>query len=76
MPDVTTKLLSISLGGKYKFDKVSAVQVGYTFQRLRNDDWIYYNNVPGVLPANGVPSYQTAPVYSLQAISAAYIFTF
>jgi len=76
MPDVTSKIVTLSVSGIYTLDKSSSVRIGYTFQRLTYDDWFYYNTLAGVVPAGSLPSMQQVPVYKIHAIGAAYMYSF
>jgi hypothetical protein len=76
MPDVTSKIITLSVSGKYALDKSSAIRVGYTYQNLKYDDWMYANNTAGVSAAGSLPSNQTAPTYTVHAVGVAYIYTF
>lgn len=76
MPDVITKTVTLSFAGKYTIDKTSAVRLNYTFQHLSYDDWLYYNNTPGVSPSASLPSMIQAPNYNIHSAGVAYIYTF
>jgi len=77
MPTVSTDLFTLKLAGHYKLDKVSAVKVGYTYNRLKYTDWAYDDRsiigggLSGVLPSN-----ETAPNYTVNTVSAAYVYSF
>jgi hypothetical protein len=76
MPDVTSKIITLSVSGKYTVDKSSAVRMGYTYQRLTYDDWFYYNTVAGVVPSGSMPTMEKVPTYTIHAVGAAYMLTF
>lgn len=76
MPDVVSQIITLSVSGKYALNKSSAVRVGYTYQRLKLDDWMYYNTTAGVVPSGSVPSNMKSPTYEMHALGAAYIYSF
>jgi hypothetical protein len=76
MPAVTSKIITLSLVGKYTLDKASAVRLGYTYQRLSYDDWMFYNTLAGVAPAGSLPSMQQSPTYTVHAVGVQYLYSF
>ncbi len=76
MPDVTSKVITLNIGGKYALDKASAVRFGYTYQNMKSSDWLYANRAPGTGWSGLLPSFETSPNYTVQTVSAAYIYSF
>jgi MtrB/PioB family decaheme-associated outer membrane protein len=76
MPAVTSKIITLSLVGKYTLDKASAIRLGYTYQRLSYDDWMFYNTLAGIAPAGSLPSMQQSPTYTVHAVGAQYLYSF
>ena len=76
MPDVSTKVITLNLSGKYALDKVSAIRLGYTYQNMKSDDWLYANRAPGSGWSGLLPSYETSPNYTVHSLSAVYIYSF
>ena len=75
-PDITSEMLRIKLGGSYQVDKASKVNVGYMFQKLTSTDY-YYNALQyGYTPTSVMPSNQQAPSYSVNVVSASYVYSF
>jgi len=72
MPDITNKIISLTVKGKYNLDKVSAVRFGYTYQNLKSDDWYYNNLSTGSTASTQLPNNDKAPTYTVHVVSAAY----
>lgn len=76
LPEVTTSIIRFKLDGEYKLDKVSSIRLGYLFQRVMNNDYIYniyqYANTPNSV----MPTDQLAPRYTVNVLSASYMYSF
>jgi hypothetical protein len=76
LPDVKNTLTQFKLIGTYEVDKASKVALGYLFQRLHSTDY-YYNGLQyGTSPTGLMPTNQKSGSYSLNAVSASYIYSF
>ncbi|MCX7165293.1 MAG: MtrB/PioB family decaheme-associated outer membrane protein [Rhodocyclales bacterium] len=76
LPEVKTSILTFKLEGDYKLDKASQIRLGYLFKRVMNNDYVY-NIYQQSLTANAVmPTDQVAPRYSVNVLSASYIYSF
>lgn len=75
LPEVKTNVVEFRINGKYAIDKVSAVRIGYSYQRMKTNDYAYdgmqFGTLTGVLPTN-----EQSPSYTVHSIGAAYIYTF
>ena len=76
LPDVKTEVLTLKLNGKYTVDKHSAFRAGYTYQRMTSNNWFYEALQAGNTPTGVMPTNEKAPTYRVQAIGAAYIYSF
>jgi MtrB/PioB family decaheme-associated outer membrane protein len=75
LPTVTTDTVQLTVKGKYTIDKTSAVQVGYTYARMKASDYAYDGmNLAGL--SGVLPSMEQAPNYTVHVIGAAYIYSF
>jgi len=76
LPDVKTEVLTLKLNGKYTVDKHSAFRAGYMYQRMTSSNWFYETLQAGSTPTGVMPTNEKAPVYKVQSIGAAYIYSF
>ena len=76
LPDISSELLQLKFSGIYKIDKVSKVKLGYMFQRLLSSDYFYNAYQYGSTPATLLPTNQQAPSYSVNVVSATYMYSF
>ena len=76
LPDIRNEMLQLKLVGTYKIDKVSKVRLGYLFQRLNVDDYLYNTYQYGSTPATVLPTNQQAPSYSVNVVSVSYAYSF
>lgn len=76
LPDVKNRMTQIKLSGNYKVNKNSKVNLGYIFQHLVSNDY-YYNALQlGQTPTGLMPTNQQPGSYSVNMVSATYIYTF
>lgn len=75
-PDIKSELIQFKLAGDYKLDKASAVRVGYLYQNLKSTDYYYNAYQMGYTPTSLMPTNQQAPSYSVNVITASYLYTF
>jgi len=76
LPTVSSNLLSVSMRGIYALDKQSSVGLMYRYQHLKSSDYAYdsmqtTNTIGNILPTNQQP-----PSYSVQVVSASYMYRF
>ena len=76
LPDVKAEVLTLKLSGKYTVDKHSAFRGGYMYQRMTSSNWFYEALQAGSTPTGVMPTNEKAPVYKVQSIGAAYIYSF
>lgn len=76
LPDIRSELFSLRFTGVYQVAKNGKVSAGYLYQRLRADDFYYNGLQTGFTPTSVLPTNQTAPSYSVNAVFASYIYTF
>ena len=76
LPDIKNTMVQLKLGGTYKVDKASSVRVGYMYQHLTSSDYFYTALQYGGTPTTMLPTNQQAPSYSVNVISASYLYTF
>lgn len=75
-PDVKSTLLSFKLEGNYQLDKTSRVRLGYLYQNLKSNDYVYNIYQMGFTPTSVMPSNQQAAHYSVNMLMATYIYSF
>ena len=76
MPDIKNTMVQLKLGGSYKVDKASSVRVGYMYQHLKSIDYYYTALQYGATPTTMLPTNQQAPSYSVNLITASYVYNF
>ena len=76
VPSVKNTMLQFKLVGTYEVDKASKVSVGYLFQRLESNDYYYNTLQTGFTPTSVMPTNQQTGSYSVNVVSASYIYTF
>lgn len=75
-PDVKNDMVQFKLVGTYKIDKSSKVALGYMFQRLKSTDYFYNGYQYGYTPTAVMPDNQQPGSYSVNVVSASYIYSF
>jgi len=75
LPQVVTDTFDISLTAQYAIDKASSIRALYSYMRMNSRDYAYQGMQPGGLTAV-LPTYETAPVYSVHAVGLAYTYSF
>ena len=75
-PDIKSDITQLRLSGTYHANKAADVIMGYTFQRLKSDDYYYNAYQYGFTPTSLLPTNQQAPSYSVNLIYAAYRYKF
>jgi hypothetical protein len=75
LPDAKTRMLELRFGGKYRIDDSHTVRLGYMFQRLTSNDWIYDGMQPGGL-AGVLPWFEQSPSYKVHTFSLSFIYAF
>ncbi len=76
LPDIKSELLQFKLVGTYTVDKVSKIKVGYLFQHLISNDYLYNTYQYGSTPTTLLPTNQQAPSYSTNVVSVSFVHTF
>jgi MtrB/PioB family decaheme-associated outer membrane protein len=75
-PEIYSKTLRFKLVGNYQLDKQSKIALGYLFQKLTSNDYFYNIYQYGFSASTMIPTNQTSPNYSVNVVSATYIYTF
>jgi MtrB/PioB family decaheme-associated outer membrane protein len=75
-PDIKSNIAQLRLVGAYQIDKVSQVNVGYAYQRLRSNDYYYNAYQLGFTPTSVLNTNQTAPNYAVNVLFASYKYSF
>ncbi len=75
-PDIKSELVQFKLAGDYKLDKVSTIKLGYIYQKLKSTDYYYNAYQMGYTPTSLMPTNQQAPSYSVNVITASYLYIF
>jgi hypothetical protein len=76
LPDIKNTLVQLKLVGNYKVDKASRVMLGYVYQHLNSVDYFYNTYQYGSTPSSMLPTNQQPPSYSVNVITASYLYTF
>ena len=76
LPEVNNHVIQLKLSGKYKLDKKSRIAFGYMYQHMKSTDYYYNGLQAGSTPAALMPTYQQAPSYTVNVVSASYIYNF
>lgn len=76
LPDVKNKMLRVKITGVYQINNASKVALGYLFQKRENNDYYYSAYQTGSTDVTVLPTNQQAPNYSVNVITATYIYTF
>ncbi len=76
LPEVKNAMVQLKLGSKYALDKASSVRVSYIYQHLASNDYFYNAYQYGSTPSTLLPTNQQTPSYSVNVISASYLYSF
>ncbi|MCX7187322.1 MAG: MtrB/PioB family decaheme-associated outer membrane protein [Methylophilales bacterium] len=76
LPDIKNRITQLKLSGDYKVNKNGRVAVGYIYKHLTSNDY-YFNALQyGFTPNGLMPTNQQSGSYSVNVVSATYIYTF
>jgi MtrB/PioB family decaheme-associated outer membrane protein len=75
-PDIKNKLLSFNVTGKYQIDKSNRVTLGYMFQKLDSNDYLYNIYQTGYVGTGNLPTNEQLPSYAVSIVTATYTYTF
>ena len=75
-PTIKSELTTLKLTGIYQVDKSSKVAVRYMYQKLKSDDYNYQTTQYGYTPLRGLPANLQEPNYSVNVVTASYIYNF
>lgn len=75
-PDIKNEMLRLKLTGIYQVNKASKVALGYLYQKLNTNDYYYNAYQYGYTGTGVLPTNEQAPSYSVNVVSATYIYTF
>ena len=76
LPDIKNEMLRLRITGIYQINRASKVALSYRFQKLKSDDYYYSAYQMGYTDVMVIPTNQQAPNYSVNLITASYIYTF
>jgi MtrB/PioB family decaheme-associated outer membrane protein len=76
LPDINSEMIQFKLTGSYQVSKPGKIVAGYTYQRLKSDDYFYNAYQYGYTPTSLLPTNQQAPSYSVNAVFVAYDYEF
>jgi MtrB/PioB family decaheme-associated outer membrane protein len=75
-PDIKNRFITLKLTGNYQVNKNGKVAVGYLYSKLDSSDY-YYNGLEyGYTPNRVMPTNEQAPDYSVNVLTASYIYSF
>jgi MtrB/PioB family decaheme-associated outer membrane protein len=75
-PDIQNKLTQLKLNGSYKYDKQRKVTLGYIWQRLSSDDYLYNGYQYTYTPTGVLPTNQQSGTYSQNVIYTTFTYSF
>jgi len=75
LPAVSTDTVELQLTAQYAIDKSSSIRAMYSYLHLNSSDYAYQGMQPGGLAAV-LPTYESAPAYSIHAIGLAFNYSF
>ncbi len=76
LPDIRNRLIQFKLVGNYQVDKSGKVVLGYIYQNLKSTDY-YYNGLQyGSTPSALMPTNQQSGSYSVNVVTASYLYNF
>jgi MtrB/PioB family decaheme-associated outer membrane protein len=76
LPIIRNEMLRLKVSGIYDVDKASKVALGYRFQRQKTNDYYYSAYQTGYTDVGVMPTNQLAPSYTVNLVTATYIYTF
>lgn len=76
LPDIKSELLTLKLTGSYQVAKNAKLALGYIYQKLNSSDYFYNGEQYGYTPNRVMPTNLQAPNYSVNVVSASYIYNF
>ena len=75
-PDIKTRVTTLKLTGNYQLDKHGKVSLGYIFQQMKSNDYIFNAEQNGLTATSLMPTNQQLPNYAINVLSASYIYSF
>jgi MtrB/PioB family decaheme-associated outer membrane protein len=76
LPDIKNNKVSLKVTGNYQINKASKIALGYIYQHLNTNNYYYSAYQTGSTDVTVLPTNQQAPNYSVNVITASYIYTF
>lgn len=76
LPEVNNHVVQFKLSGKYKLDKNSKIAVGYIYQHMKSTDYYYNGLQAGYTPSALMPTNQQSPNYTVNVVTASYLYNF
>jgi MtrB/PioB family decaheme-associated outer membrane protein len=76
LPSISNEMWELKISGHYQVNKASKIRVGYAYQQLTSNDYYYNAYQTGYTPTSLMPTDQQSPSYSVNAVFAAYVYTF
>lgn len=76
LPEVNNHVVQLKLSGKYTLDKNSKIAVGYIYQHMKSTDYYYNGLQAGYTPNALMPTNQQSPNYTVNVVTASYLYNF
>ena len=76
VPNISSELKQFRINGRYQIDHRSAILMGYQYQHLKSNDYIYNAYQYGFTPNSLMPTNQVSPNYEVNTVYLAYHYTF
>ncbi len=76
LPEINNHVIQFKLSGKYTLDKSSKIAVGYIYQHMKSTDYYYNGLQAGSTPSALMPTNQQSPNYTVNFVTASYLYIF
>ncbi len=75
-PDIRSEVITLKLTGNYQVNKHGKITIGYIFEHRNTNDYFFNGLQFGSTPNRVIPTGEQAPNYSVNVVTASYIYTF
>ena len=76
LPIIYYSTFDLRLKAKYQVDRKSGIVVAYQYQQLLSSDYLLNTYQYGYTPTTAMPTNQQSPSYTVNVVSATYVYTF
>ncbi|MDZ4263063.1 MAG: MtrB/PioB family decaheme-associated outer membrane protein, partial [Pseudomonadota bacterium] len=75
-PDIRSEVITLKLTGNYQVNKHGKIAIGYIFEHRNTNDYFFNGLQFGSTPNRVIPTGEQAPNYSVNVVTASYVYTF